>query len=182
MVEIHWDSDHFEAHKGDFFITLEELIEVVRDFLGGLPTDQRKGWFREVIHPDRVFGLSGRTETTEGTEVLWAIWPGREKPSRMAKIQRVPVAGLVVIGAWDVNVPDTFHLMTGYPGGAVSPVELHSPWLWKPRNVQELERALQFWQKHALIAPADAVPVANSQDIEDALQQGDLENLRKLLS
>jgi hypothetical protein len=138
------DPGHLEAHRAEYLVTLEELLEFAKH--GLLERHARPGvWESFVVRCPAVVGYSGLKRLWPWTTGdFWAPRLGRSIPSHLIQGTRRKTRNLCVWGVWQSEA--VFLLHTLYPGKP-APREIHDPAL-KPEDLQE---SIKFWLHHAII-------------------------------
>ena len=146
------DPAHLEAHRAEFFLPPEEVLELLRPVVAPLrpdPPEDGSGEGRGVqVHTDIelsvVVGESGlRAVAPDGSESFWAYRPGRSIPSHLCLGKRVATRSVCLWGTWEA---DAFVIHTLYPGTR-APREIHDPEI----QLSDLAKAIEFWRTHAII-------------------------------
>ncbi|HTX74214.1 MAG TPA: hypothetical protein VMC79_15390 [Rectinemataceae bacterium] len=137
------DEAHFAAHRGDFALPLEEVLQLARDRLASVT--ERTGWLHFDFRAGSVVGRSGLLRIRPWTRGdFWARRMGRAIPSHLVVGEKRPTRSLCIWGYWSGR--DRFVLHTLYPGIA-APREIHDPEL----ALGELPKSLRFWTAHAIV-------------------------------
>ena len=137
------DPEHLDAHRAEFFLPPEEVLELLRPRVASERRDATA-----AVHADFelevVVGESGlRTVPADGSESFWAYRTGRTIPSHLCLGNRVPTKHVCLWGTWKGSV---FEIHTLYPGTR-APREIHDPEI----HLADLPAAIHFWSVHAII-------------------------------
>ncbi len=146
------DPSHLDAHRAEFFIPPEDVLELLRPLVAprrpAPPEGARSDAVEVPLHED--FGLevtvgeSGLREVPpDGSESFWAYRSGRAIPSHLCLGKRVPTQRVCLWGTWKGSV---FEIHTLYPGTR-APREIHDPDI----QLADLPAAITFWSTHAII-------------------------------
>lgn len=138
------DPAHLEAHRIEYQLPLEQLIELAQ---AALNKRQPHPGSEECIglRCPVIVGNGGLKRLWPWTrDDFWAARPGRNIPSHLIIAKRRPTNWLCIWGSWES--PDHFILHTLYPGRP-APREIHDPAL----PAAALKEAIRFWKRHAIV-------------------------------
>ncbi|MFP4551057.1 MAG: hypothetical protein ACLFNT_09650 [Spirochaetales bacterium] len=141
------DPSHLEAHRAEFYLRPEEVLEELRPIVArmrpALP-DGSDAPFHADFELAEVVGESGLKEVNPGgSDSFWAYRLGRSIPSHLCFGTREPTKSVCLWGTWE---EDVFVIHTLYPGRR-APREIHDPEI----ALNDLSHAIEFWRLHAII-------------------------------
>lgn len=137
---------HMEAHREDFLIPYEDLIEWCRE--NGQFEDLAQ--YFEVIEVEFPFyiGYGKLFETGPGDDVVFAMRVNRDIYTRFIK-NREPylIKSCVICLRKNLEREGKYYLVTMFPGFKSE----KEPQDKSISTMQELKKSLDFWNKHALL-------------------------------
>ncbi len=151
------DPTHLAAHESDFALRLEEALELVRRKLAGAEP-VFDCLISDVIAADSPVGRSGLAKLDDqgrarlAGELRRSFWGYRRQrsiPSPLIEGKKEPTNSLCFAGWWVTSIE--FKLHTLYPG-TPAPREIHDPEI----SLDELDEAVRFWSRHAIIVDSGA--------------------------
>lgn len=130
---------HLEAHPETGSL-LEEAIAKI--------TLPKSTFLLEEVIFDHIIGQSSCIEINPSAPAMFAVRKGRDLPTRTTiGMPKADTKSFVVIAA---KKGSEWTLITGY-AGSKAPREPHDRFFADPANRTEFEKALAFWDTHALV-------------------------------
>jgi hypothetical protein len=138
------DPAHLEAHRAEYLLPLETLLELAARALAAGPR-QPGAELKIGVRCPRAVGSGGLARLWPWTRGdFWAPRPGRTIPSHLIAARRRPTRWLCIWGSWESDSHFVVHTL--YPGRP-APREIHDPDL----APAQLNEAIRFWSRHAII-------------------------------
>ena len=134
----------------------QDVLDLLPEALSRIRSEGR-GFFKEVVHFDRVVGESTCVATREGDVILFAQRPKRWGLTRfVANRAPEPCSSVVVILKTADGMPGAYVLLTSFIGASAEP----EPW-----DRAATAESLNFWANHALIWGSEIVdPLTTTMD------------------
>lgn len=137
------DPTHIDAHRSDFLISPEELIDRLFPELANLDLPEGE-WFHKDFILSHNVGYTGLVEVpADGSASFWGYRKGRAIPSHLAIGKKSTTRNLCV---WGFREGEDLEIHTAYPGTS-APREIHDPEI----SLEELPQAISFWSRHAIL-------------------------------
>jgi hypothetical protein len=141
------DPSHLEAHRAEFYLPPEEVLEQLKPLVAEQRPDvvgsEQVAFHTDIELPDLI-GESGlKRVPPDGSQSFWGYRLGRAIPSHLCLGKREPTRSVCLWGAWE---EDAFLIHTLYPGRR-APQEIHDPQI----ALSGLPESIEFWRTHAII-------------------------------
>lgn len=126
--------------------------DIMREALSKIT--QASQFEKHVVKMGREIGLTSCVAVTEADEVVLAVRKGRQGPTPMVKDRKPEPCSSVVLILKKASDGNSFVLITAFVGEGSEP----EPWDKQlvPGTVAH-ERAVKFWQAHALIYDEEVI-------------------------